>query len=98
MVLVPRRYALLEFAVQKKPHNPCWMRGLRFPKPGYALPALSPGKKKVERNKQAGAIGAGNSLLTLQVHSGASCCNARVLSILENSVTCVTKSVWERVN
>jgi hypothetical protein len=62
MVLFPRRYAFLEYAVQKKPHNPVWMRGLRLPEPGYALPALSPDKTKFERKKQAGACGAGNSL------------------------------------
>jgi len=62
MVWFPRRYACFEYGVQKKPHYPCRMRGLRFPVPGYALPALSPDKKQFERLIPAGQYGIGNSL------------------------------------
>jgi hypothetical protein len=90
MVLFPRRYACFEYGVQKKPHDPLWMRGLRFPLSGYALPALSPDKKQFERKQKVGRQGAIISLWTRQVHSRESCCNGSKLSILENSVTCVT--------
>jgi hypothetical protein len=68
------------------------MRGLRLPCPGYALPALSPDKKQIERKKQSGLCGHGISLFARKVHNAESCCNHPVLSILENSVTCDTKS------
>ena len=70
------------------------MRGLRFPWPGYALPALPPKKKKrhepevLRRQKIVCCV--------KQLHNGASSCNATGMSTAEISVTCVTNlRAWQ---
>jgi len=60
---------------------------------GYALPALSPKKKLCWRKKHDARIEPGYSLFSRNRHSRESCCNDVLMSILEISVTCDTKSV-----